>query len=331
MKQRSVKILSTGKYLPKQKITAQELAQKIGVSSGWIEKKSGVMVRHFVEDETASQMGFYAAKEALAAANLSIQEIDCIVCASTVPEQGIPCTAVLIQRHLGIDASGIPGFDINATCLSFVTALDTLSYMIDAGRYNRVLIVSSEIATLALDWLDRESCTLFGDGAAAVIVEKSSPTDSSAILSSRIETYSEGADLSRCLGGGSKHHPREYATYPDYFVFQMDGRAVYRMASKILPGFLQRLFQPVGLGMTDMQLVIPHQASLMAMRLLSKQLEIPEGTLMVIAHDHGNTIAASIPMALHEAIRQGRLNRGDRTLLLGTAAGLSVGGIVLEY
>lgn len=331
MQQRAVKILSTGKYLPKRKVTAQELAEQIGVSSHWIEKKSGVLVRHFVEDETASQMGAYAAKEALAAAHLSPQEIDCIVCANTVPEQGIPCTAVLIQRLLGIGDSGIPAFDINATCLSFVAALDLLSHLIDAGRYDRVLIISSEIATIALDWSDHESCTLFGDGAVAVIVERATAADTSAILASRIETYSEGADLSQCLGGGNKHHPREYAAYPERFLFQMNGRAVYRMASKILPEFLQRLFEPVGLNMTDMQLVIPHQASLMAMRLIQKQLEIPDASWMVIAHNHGNTMAASIPMALHEAIQQGKLNRGDCALLLGTAAGLSVAGIVLKY
>jgi 3-oxoacyl-[acyl-carrier-protein] synthase-3 len=133
------------------------------------------------------------------------------------------------------------------------------------------------------------------------------------------------------LGGGSKHHPREYVTHPERFVFEMDGKGIYRMAFKLLPGFLQRLFEPAGLTMDDVNLVIPHQASLMAMRLLGKQLEIPKDNLMVIAHDHGNTIAASIPMALHEAIRQGRLKRGDRILLLGTAAGLSLGGIVLEY
>lgn len=331
MQQRAVKILSTGKYLPKRQITAQELANAIGVSSHWIEKKSGVMVRHFVEDETASQMGAYAAKAALTAANLSPDDIDCIVCANTVAEQGIPCTAVLIQQHLGIADSGIPAFDMNATCLSFVVALDTLSYLLDCGRYSRVLIVSSEIATIALDWADHESCTLFGDGAVAVIVEKSPPTETAAILASRLETYSEGIALSQCLGGGNKHHPREYAAHPDRFLFQMDGRGVYRMAAKILPAFLQRLFAPAGLSMAEMQVVIPHQASLMAMRLIQKQLEIPDDALMVIAHNHGNTMAASIPMALHEAIQQGKLKRGDRALLLGTAAGLSVGGIVLRY
>ena len=331
MQQRSVKVLSTGKYLPKRQVTAQELANEIGVSSSWIEKKSGVMVRYFVDDETASQMGAYAAKEALTAANLSPQEIDCIVCANTVAEQGIPCTAVLIQQHLGIANSGIPAFDVNATCLSFVVALDTLSYLLDCGRYSRILIVSSEIATIALDWADHESSTLFGDGAVAVIVEKTPTAESSAILASRLETSGEGAALSQCLGGGNKHHPREYAAHPDRFLFKMDGRGVYRMAAKILPDFLQRLFAPAGLSMADMQVVIPHQASLMAMRLIQKQLEIPDDAWMVIAHNHGNTMAASIPMALHEAIQQGRLKRGDRALLLGTAAGLSVGGIVLRY
>jgi 3-oxoacyl-[acyl-carrier-protein] synthase III len=331
MQQRSIKIISTGKYLPKRKVTAAALAREIGVSSEWIAQKSGVMVRYFVEDETTSQMAAFAAQAALAAANLSIQAIDCIVCANTVPEQGIPCTAALVQAQFGQVAAGIPAFDLNATCLSFVTALDTLSYLIEAGRYQRILLISSEIATLALDWSDHESCTLFGDGAAAVIIERSATTETSAILSSRMETYSEAAALAQCLGGGTKHHPREYVAHPESFIFQMQGRAIYRMASKILPGFLDRLFGPIGISMADIDLVIPHQASLMSMRLLRKQLQIPEDSLMVIAHDHGNTIAASIPMALHEAIQQGKLNRGDRALLLGTAAGFSVGGIVLEY
>lgn len=339
MQQRFIKLRATGKYLPKRKVTAQALAQDIGVSQAWIEKKSGVQIRYFVEDETVSQMGLYAAKDALAEANLVPQDLDCIICASTLPEQGIPSTAVLLQRHLGLGNSGIPAFDINATCLSFLTALDTLSYLIEAGRYHRILLVSSEIATVALNWSDYESCTLFGDGAAAVIVEKTDErsrgrddhSQAAAILTSRIETYGDGADLSRCLGGGSKHPPKDYLTHPERFVFEMNGRGIYRMASQLLPDFLHRLFEPLGLTMDDMQLVIPHQASLMAMRLLSKQLGIPDDKLMVIAHNHGNTIAASMPMALHEAIHQGKLQRGDRALLLGTAAGLALGGIVFQY
>ncbi|MBD2310733.1 beta-ketoacyl-ACP synthase III [Desertifilum sp. FACHB-1129] len=327
---RRVKILSTGKYLPKKQVTAQELESRLGLPPGWVEKKSGVLVRHFVDGETASEMGAFAAKDALVTAGLSINEIDCIICTSGIPEQAIPCTAALIQKHLGAGDSGIPAFDINSTCLSFLTGLDMVSYLIAAGRYSRVLLVASEIA-MGLDWNDKESCTLFGDGAAAAIVAKTEETDTSRILASNLETYSKGAHLTECQGGGNKHHPQEYASHPETFLFRMDGRGVYRLASERLPGFFAGLLQASGLRMADLQLVIPHQASLMAMRLLRKQLDIPEEKLMVIAHNHGNTIAASVPMALHEAIAQGKLQRGDRCMLLGTSAGFSVGGIVLEY
>ena len=327
---RRVKLLATGKYLPKNQVTAEQLEQKLGIEADWIQKKSGVMIRHFVEDETASQMGAMAAKKALEAAELSLSDIDCIVCTSSVPEQSIPCTAALVQKQLGGDSSGIPTFDINSTCLSFVVGLDTLSYLVDAGRYSRVLLVASEI-TLGIDWKDRETSTLFGDGAAAAIIGKTDIQEGSKIICSRLETYSQGADLSQCLGAGNRYHPREYSDNIDQFLFKMQGRAIYRLAAKILPGFMERLLQPAGLNLADIDLVIPHQASLMAMGLIRKGLNIPEEKWMVIATNHGNTIAASIPMTLHEAIQQGKIHRGDRILLLGTSAGFSLGGMVLEY
>ncbi|BAZ33261.1 3-oxoacyl-acyl carrier protein synthase III [Cylindrospermum sp. NIES-4074] len=325
-----VKILSTGKYLPKKKVTAQELELSLGLTKGWIEKKSGVLIRHFVDDETSSLMGAYAAKDALETAGLSFSDIDCLICTSASPEQGIPCTAALIQKQLDGGNSGIPAFDINSTCLSFVTGLDMVSYLIAAGRFKRVLLVASEVC-VGLNWQDKETCTLFGDGAAAAIIAKSEPHESSQILSSRMETYSKGAHLTECRGGGNKHHFEEYTDNLEYFLFRMDGRGVYRLASEILPNFVNSLLQPSGLEIADMQMVIPHQASLMAMGLLRKQLGIPEEKLMVIAQNHGNTLAASVPMALHEAIAQGKIKRGDRIMLLGTSAGFSVGGIVLEY
>lgn len=327
---RRVKILSTGKYLPKKQVTAQELGLRLGLPKGWVEKKSGVLVRHFVDGETASLMGAFAAKDALEAAGLSFGDIDCLISTSGIPEQAIPCTASLIQKQLGAEDCGIPAFDINSTCLSFITGLDTVSYMIEAGRYNRVLLVASEVST-GLNWKDKESCTLFGDGAAAAIIAKSDNKESSRILCSRMETYSKGAHLTECRGGGNKYHPREYADNPESFLFKMDGSAVYRLVSDILPGFIERLLQPSGLSLADMQMVIPHQASLMAMRLMRRKLGIPEKKWMVIAHNHGNTVAASVPMALHEAIGQRKIKRGDRVMLLGTSAGFSVGGIVLEY
>jgi 3-oxoacyl-[acyl-carrier-protein] synthase III len=328
---RKIKIISTGKYLPKNPVTAQQLAERIGTSAEWIEKKSGVKIRYFVNGETASQMGAFAAKNALEVAGLSIRDIDCIVSTSGIPEQSIPCNAALIQEQLGATDLGIPAFDINSTCLSFITGLDTISYLVTAGRYKRVLLVATEVSSLGINWQDKESCTLFGDGAAAAIITQSDKEDSSQILSSRIETYSKGAHLTECQGGGNKYHPSEYGNDPEFFLFKMDGRGVYRLSSQILPGFVERLFAPSGLKMEDIQMVIPHQASLMAMRLISKQLNIPPEKFMVIAHNHGNTVAASVPMALHEAIVQKKINRGDKIMLLGTSAGFSVGGIILEY
>lgn len=330
MLRRKIKIISTGKYLPKKQVTAAELGRRIGVSSDWIEKKSGVLVRHFVDGETASQMGAFAAKDALHAVGLSIKDIDCIVSTSGVPEQAIPCNAALIQEQLGATNLGIPAFDINSTCLSFITGLDTISYLVEAGRYKRVLLVATEVASSGINWEDKESSTLFGDGAAAVIITQTGENDSH-IIASRIETYSKGAHLTECMGGGNKYHPSEYGDNPDYFLFKMDGRAVFRLSSQILPGFVERLLKPVGIEINDIQMVIPHQASLMAIRLLSKQLGLLPERVMVIAHNHGNAVAASVPMALHEAIVQGKIQRGDKIMLLGTSAGFSVGGIVLEY
>jgi 3-oxoacyl-[acyl-carrier-protein] synthase III len=327
---RQVKILATGKYLPKQQVTDREIELRLGLTEGWVAKKSGVLVRHFIDDETASQMGAYAAQAALVAAGLTIDDIDCLICTSSIPEQGIPCTAALVQKQLGAGDSGMPAFDINATCLSFITGFDTISYLIAAGRYDRVLIVASEITT-GLNWNDKESCTLFGDGAAAVIVAKSDAAASSRILAARMETYGKGAHLTECQGAGNKYHPSDYADRLESLLFRMDGRGVYRMASEILPGFVGRLLEPTGLTISDLQMTIPHQASIMAMQLLRKQLGIPEQKLMAIAHNHGNTMAASVPMALHEAIGQGKIQRGDRVMLLGTSAGFSVGGIVLVY
>jgi 3-oxoacyl-[acyl-carrier-protein] synthase-3 len=327
---RSVKILSTGKYLPKTKVTAAELELRLGLTPGWIEKKSGVLIRYFVEDETASLMGAYAANKALSAAGLSFNDIDCLICTSSSPEQGIPCTAALIQKQLDGQNSGIPAFDINSTCLSFIVGLDMLSYPVAAGRFPRVLLVATEIS-VGLNWQDKETCTLFGDGAAAVIITQSAADQSSRILASLLETYSKGAHLTECKAGGNKYRLEAYGDRLGELWFKMDGKGIYRLAAEILPDFVERLLQSSGLKMTDIDMVIPHQASLMAMELLRKQLNIPQQKLMVIAHNHGNTIAASVPMALHEAIVQGRVQRGDRLMLLGTSAGFSVGGIVLEY
>lgn len=171
MQHRRVKILGTGKHLPEKIVTDEELDERLGVPSGWVSKVTGVGMRHYVSGgETSSMMGARAAEAALKAAGLGFSDIDCLVCTSGTKEQPLPSTAVLIQRAMGQEDSGVPAFDLDSTCLSFVTGLDVMSYMVAAGRYRHVLLVSSEIASVGLNWAEKESAALFGDGAAAAVI-----------------------------------------------------------------------------------------------------------------------------------------------------------------
>lgn len=329
--ERKIKIVGTGSYLPKRKVNSENIDTIIGAPKGWSEKKAGVKNRYFVTDETSSFMGSEAAKTAVKNANLVLEDIDCIISASGTMQQPIPSTASLIQEQLGLQHSGIPSFDVNSTCLSFITALDMISYAMIAGRYKNVLIISSEVSSIGLDWGQNESSILFGDGAVAVVVTHS-PDSNSKLISSHIETYSSGAHLSEIRGGGTmlhaKHHKEENKS--DY-LFDMNGRAIFKLSSKLMPAFSEKLFLGTQLAIKDMNLVVPHQASAPAMKLIQKKLGIKEENFMTIFENYGNMIAASIPLALHLAIEQNKVKRGDKILLLGTSAGLSIGGIILEY
>lgn len=333
MQLRRVRIAGTGKYLPEREVTDEELDRRLGVPAGWVSKATGVGVRHYASgEETSSFMGARAAEAALADAGLQFGDIDCLVCTSGTKEQPLPSTAVFIQQAMGQQDSGIPAFDMDATCLSFLNGLDVISYMVDAGRYQRVLLVATEIASAGLNWSDKESAALFGDGAAAVIIERSPEGSSSQIVHASLRTYSRGARFSEIAGGGTRLHASNYkADQPEPYLFHMDGQAIFRMASRLLPGFIGDMLQATGIQMEDFQLVIPHQGSAMAMRLIRKKLDIAEDRFMDITRNHGNTIAASIPMGLHEAIKQQRIQRGDRVLMIGTAAGLSLGGLIFDY
>jgi 3-oxoacyl-[acyl-carrier-protein] synthase-3 len=292
-----------------------------------------VSFRHFAgAGDTASVMGAKAAFDALKEANLQFSDLDCLVSASGTKEQALPCSAVFIQKAMGMEHSGVPAFDIDSTCLSFLAALDAMSCMIAAGRYRYVLIVSSEIASVGLDWRHKESAALFGDGAAAVVIGPSGDGEKAGIVGASLRTFSAGAPYSEIRAGGTKHHPLGPApAQPNDYLFQMDGPAIFKMVSRLLPDFTDELLKDAGTRMKDLKAVIPHQGSAMAVRLMRKKLGISERQLVYITPNHGNTIAASIPMGLHESIRTGRIERGDRVLLIGTAAGLTLGGLVFDY
>jgi 3-oxoacyl-[acyl-carrier-protein] synthase III len=329
---RNIRILGTGKYLPLKIVTSVELDRKLGLREGWVAKKSGVKTRHVIDGEVNSEMAVKSIEQALKNANMKKEDLDCIISTSASFDQPLPCQASLIKEKMGFENHPIPAFDIDSTCLGFVVGLDTISYLVEAGRYKNVVIVSSEISSLAINPEQPESYTLFGDGACAVIISKSLNEETSSIKTSLIETYPEGVHLTEVRGGGSVLHSRHYSeqTKTEY-LFDMNGRAVFRLTSRLLNGFMERLFNDSGLTIQDMDMVIPHQASSMAMDIMRKKLGVPAEKFMNIIENHGNIISASIPMALHEAIVQNRIKRGDKVLLLGTSAGLSLGGLIFEY
>lgn len=333
MFKRSLSIVGIGKYLPERVVLSEELDVKLGKDKGWVENKSGVSKRHFATpEETTSFMAAQAAKQALEQANISPEELDCIVGACGVMEQPIPCTAALVQKQLGLEKSGIAAFDVNSTCLSFLTALDLISYMVDSGRFKNVLIISSDIPSLGLNWEHMESCAIFGDGAAAVVISRSSNSSQTNILASHMETYSDGNAYCQVQAGGTKMHPSQFkGNLAEYALFEMDGKAAYKLTSKVIDRFIERLFEGTDLSLDDIDIVIPHQASLLAMHHLRKKIAVPEEKLIDIFSTHGNQVAASIPTALHEAFLNKRIKQGDKLLLIGTGAGISLGGMILEY
>ncbi|MCX6040801.1 MAG: hypothetical protein NTV69_06680 [Caldilinea sp.] len=326
-------IAGVGRYLPTRIVTNEELEAEHGLAAGWIARYTGVHQRHRVTDETSSYMGAQAAREALDDARMTLADIDLILNASGTPEQSIPDTGVLIQRQLGVRAAGIPAMSIHATCMSFLVALDISATLIAAGRYRSILIVSTEISSAALNVREPENFTLFGDAAAAAVV--TAPPQpwsgvSPAIHRARFETYSEGADLAALPGGGTRLHPNNPALRPEHNLFHMDGPGVLRLTRRYGMGFLEQLQPGLSHGLENIDLVIPHQASRMGLKMLGA-FGWPDTKVMRTLDMLGNCIAASIPVTLYEAVRQSRLRRGDRALLVGTGAGISLGGVILTY
>ena len=327
-----VKIKSIGYYLPKNIVDSKLLEKQLNLSTGEIVRKNGVISRHWSSGETCIDIGKKALDDALLNAGLKIKDIDCIVWAAGTTGQLIPCSASLVSEKYKSESIGIPCFDINATCLSSLFALETLSYLIEAGKYKRVAIVCGEQPSLALDKKNIVTTTLFGDAGCAIILEKATKEESSKIIDSKFETFAEFAQLTRLKGGSSILPGYRFceANQSEYF-FQMEGEKIYKYAAKSMPVFLNDLLERNKLSFDDIKMVIPHQASLLSLKLMQKRLKIPEGKMFINIEHLGNTVSASIPLALTDSIEKGLVQRGDKVLLLGTSAGLTLGAILLEY
>jgi 3-oxoacyl-[acyl-carrier-protein] synthase-3 len=330
-----VRILGTGSYLPAQRVTSDTLDERHGRAAGSSAARSGVAARHYAAaEETSSAMAAQALGRALAAAGLEAAELDLILATSSMPEQPMPTNSVLVQRALGLADSGIPCFDLNASCLGFLSALEVAALGIAAGRYLRVGIVASEVASKGLNTADVETSSLFGDGAGAAVLGPADDAETGtggAIDALRFATYSRGAYYCQIAAGGTRFNVVTPPPRQESYLFQMDGLAVFRLAAEKLPAFLAGVLAEAGCTADDIDLVIPHQASALGLRYLRERLGFPAEKVVDILAERGNQVSASMPSALHEAIAGGRLRRGERALLLGTAAGLTLGAAVLRF
>lgn len=308
---RNIKIIGYGNYTPKN-----------------IEKFDGEIRFRSNGEETQLDMCVKAAKKALTNAKITINEIDCIVSASAVMMQPIPCNAALIHEKIAL-GTDIPAMDINTTCTSFVTALDTMSYLIEANRYKNVLIVSGDIPSGGLNENQTESYSLFSDGASAFIISKSENKDQG-IIASIVKTYSEGAHATEFRGGGTLFPPSKYSEETKYeYTFDMQGKTVLTLCMKKLPKLFKEFEKETGIKVEELDYVIPHQAS-RALPFMMKILRLGNINYVNKVAEVGNMVSASIPYVLCEMLEKKELKTGDKVMLCGTAAGLTCNILVLS-
>ncbi len=325
-----LKISGLGRYLPKRIVPSSELEALCNLPAGWVERRNGVRERRWVTDETSSYMSAQAALEALDEAKLKPNQLDLIINASGTAEQAIPDTGALIQRQLGLGNSGIPAMTVHTTCLSFVAGMDVAANFLQNGRYKNILIASADVASCGINPKEPESASLVGDAAAAVVVTKPKDGEASMIHHAHFKTYGEGAYLTAIMGGGSRLHPRFAGHKAEDDLFHMDGPAVLRMVREIAGDFLEELYPGLSQGLGDIDVVVPHQASKIGLMMLER-FGWPENKIMKTIETLGNCVAASIPSTLYQSVREGKIQRGNKVLIAGTGAGLSIGGLVLTF
>ena len=326
-----VRIAGLGHSVPPRVVSNAEIGRRFERTPEWLAELTGVEERRRcdpVSGPSAIAIGVQAAREALANAGITHEDVDLIVNASGTQEQAIPDGAALVQRELGLGASGIPCVSIHSTCLSFLSALEVAGALLQTGVHQRVLVVSSEAASSGLDPHDIETSALIGDAAAAAVLERSSESGGSRIHAFHFETYGEGAHLTTVLGGGTRRPPLAAHTRPDDNYFRMDKHGLLKIVLKRLPPFLTRVWP--GHDVRTVDHIVPHQASPAAFAVLER-LGFASDRIHKSLDVLGNCVGASIPATLYRAVRCGRIVRGERVLLLGSGAGVSFGAVVLTY
>jgi 3-oxoacyl-[acyl-carrier-protein] synthase-3 len=327
-----LRIVGFGNYQPRRIRTSAELDAVFNQPTGWTEEKFGIRQRGVAApDETSSFMGAAAARGALSMAGWNEGAFDVLIGACGVMEQPIPGTSVLIQNALGLGKSGVWTFDVNQTCLSFLTALDVAAMGIETGRFKRALIVSSDIASAGLDMKNPQTASIFGDGAAAVCIEKSGDPKGPGLISRCFETYGEGKDLATLRSGGTRIRvDAGFDALVEGSHFHMDAFGIFKAAARTLPRIIDQVLGEAGLTRETVDVVVCHQASHPGVEHVRRLMGGDPARVIDRFGALGNQIAASLPTMLVEAHATGRLGPSKTVLLLGTAAGISAAAMVLR-
>jgi 3-oxoacyl-[acyl-carrier-protein] synthase-3 len=320
------RITGTGGFLPPRRLTNDDMAvllaqRGLETSDAWIVERTGIRARHFVDDGMqASDLAVEAARRALQAAGRRADEVDLIVVATSTPDMVFPSTATIVQRKLGI--AGCPAFDLQAVCSGFVYALTVVDAMVRSGSARCALVIGAEVFSRLLDFDDRTTCVLFGDGAGAVVVE-AGPTPG--ILATELHADGRHVDIlcvpGTVAGGQVRGDP----------LLKMDGQAVFKLAVGALDAVARGVLDKAGRQVADVDWLIPHQANIRIMQSTARRLGLPADKVVVTVDEHGNTSAASVPLALDVAVRDGRIRAGHTVMLEGVGGGFTWGAVLLDF
>lgn len=318
------RIMGTGGYLPEKVLTNHDLEKMVDTSDQWITERTGIKKRHIAADgETTCDLAEHAARQAMAAAGVEASDIDLIIVATTTPDRVFPSTACLLQERL--DIHGCPAFDVQAVCTGFIYALGVADKFIRSGSHRCALVVGAETLSRIVDWTDRGTCVLFGDGAGAVILGAS---EEPGILSTHLHADGRYKDLLSTTGGVSEGYDNDIDGLAR---ITMQGNEVFKVAVNTLGRIVDDTLKANGMDKSDVDWLVPHQANIRIINATAKKLKMSTERVVTTVQEHGNTSAASVPLALNEAVRDGRIHKGDTLLLEAFGGGFTWGSALLRF
>lgn len=322
------RLSGTGSYVPERVLTNHDLEKMVDTSDEWITGRTGIRERHISRpDQSVSDLAFEASKKALVAADTDPKELELIIVATATPDMTFPSTGCFLQEKLG--AKNAAAFDLSAACSGFLYSLSVANSFIQSGTYRKILVVGAEMLSKITDWNDRTTCVLFGDGAGAVVVEPSG--DGHGILSVNMRSDGAFSELLMLQGGGSRY-PASHETVDQGLHFiKMKGNETFKVAVKSMEAIAIETLERHGVQKSQLSLLIPHQANMRIIQAIANRLDLPADKVYVNLEKYGNTSAASIPIALDEAVREGRIKRGDYVMLVAFGGGLTWASALIKW